>query len=172
MKSQNKPSNQFQDLPNPNDDLLKWYPLVKNLAMYFHKINRGSEIEDLIQEGWVGLLMGMKKYNPNKNITIGAYCKRWIFGRIYRSILGTKNLKRDKHLKFVPIDEGQPDISVQNREKAYHLNDFIENSFEDKDVLVLKMIFKNYKKNEILRSCAITEDEYNAIIEDFNNRFE
>jgi RNA polymerase sigma factor (sigma-70 family) len=152
-------------------DILKYYPLVKNIASYFYKLNSGVELEDLIQEGWIGLLLGLKKYDKDRNISLGAYCNKYIFGRIYRSQLGTRNLQHNKKMILMELSDKVIDTRGDPFEEI-NFYDFIENTYPPLVSDVLKMLYQNHKKSEIMKKHGLGLDEYNKIIEDFSSNFE
>lgn len=153
------------------NDILNYGPLVKKIALYFHQINSYAELEDLIQEGWHGLLMAVKKYDPSKGVSLGAYATRYIFGRIYRSLLGTKNLQHNKKMVLLESSENIIDKKSETNEMPAMIYDHICNKYSADEAMILKMIFSNYKKCEIIRQMKITSEFYDNLLEDFKNNF-
>jgi hypothetical protein len=145
---------------------LRYYPLVKKIAKYFHKRTQNVELEDLIQEGWIGMLLGLKKYDPKRNTSIGAFCNKYIFGRIYRSQLGTKNLIHNK--KIITIDAAEKIIDRIEDNKEFIFFDYIDNNYDETTAELLKMHYKGYRKTEIMKKLGLTPDLYNKIINDFD----
>ena len=58
--------------------------LVASIAKYYQ--NKGCELEDLIQEGNIGLMDGIDRFDYKKNLKISTYCTWWIKQRIDRLI--------------------------------------------------------------------------------------
>lgn len=152
-------------------EILKYYPLVKNIASYFYKLNTGVELEDLIQEGWIGLLLGLKKYDKDRNISLGAFCNKYIFGRIYRSQLGTRNLQHNKKMVLMELSDKVLDTRSDPFEEV-SFYDYLENAFDSVTSSVLKMHYQNHKKSEIIKKHGLSVEQYNKIIEDFIANFE
>ena len=56
-------------------------PLIKKIAFYYHE-KSGLELEDLIQEGYLGVLEAEKKFDKNKNNKFSTYAVFWIKKKI------------------------------------------------------------------------------------------
>lgn len=166
---QKKPAKKSKSL-HPND-ILVYTPLVKKIALYFHQLNTNTELEDCIQEGWHGMLMAAKKYDPSKGVSLGAYATRYIFGRIYRSLLGTKNLQHNKKILLLDVTDNIIDTKQENDEIVKLIYDHIRSKYNAEEAIILEMIFNNYKKYEIIRQMKITSEFYDNLLEDFKNNF-
>lgn len=59
-------------------------PLVIHRAKKF--VNKGLDIEDLIQEGNIGLIKAVDKFEPSKNVKLTSYAQWWIDQAIRRAI--------------------------------------------------------------------------------------
>lgn len=76
-------------VPGPVTDqqILDHRPLVRTIA---HWARRRApypvDIDDLIQVGWCGFLAGIKRYDPSRNVPLGAFCTLWVRGAIHRHI--------------------------------------------------------------------------------------
>jgi len=75
----------------------------------------GVSIKDLIQEGNIGLMTAVKKFNPHKGNRLITYAVWWIKSRMQEHILkttgivkrGTRALKKKLFYKSIETDSGQ-----------------------------------------------------------------
>lgn len=135
-------------------------------------MNSGVELDDLVQEGWVGLLTGIKRYDSNRNISLGAFVHKYIFGRIFRSLLGTKNLLHNKKIILLELSDNIIDKNNDFATAQIDFWDYVENSMDETSVQVIKMHYQNYKKSEILRLCKISNEQYISILNEFDTYFD
>lgn len=100
-------------------EILKYSPLVHSFARRFvGKFRRKSSYQDLVQAGWLGMLKGIKNFDPSRGITLGAYSRAWIWGSMYREIHGRKK-------KAFEIEIGLPPKLYSNDRPLTDLNDAI-----------------------------------------------
>jgi len=69
--------------------------LVVKISMGYN--NMYHNILDLIQEGKVGLLHAVKKYNPYKGNKFSTYAQFWIRAYIMRFIMDVEHCKTGDH---------------------------------------------------------------------------
>jgi RNA polymerase sigma-32 factor len=67
--------------------------LVVKIAMMFHK-SWMKNISDLIQEGNIGLIEALKRYDPYKNVRFSSYSSYWIKAYIIKFIMDNYSLIR------------------------------------------------------------------------------
>lgn len=129
--------------------------LVIKLAFQY----KGAHIWDLIQEGNMGLIRAVEKFNPNKNVTFGYYAHFWIKAKILRYIISAS-----RPVKFATTDATRKlffnisktrarlraqGIEVSNAELAEQIG-VKESDVRDFDMLFLpiKRIFNNKEEDE------------------------
>lgn len=125
-------------------------------------MNAGVDMEDLVQEGWVGLMMGIRRWDPSRRISIGAFCNKYIFGRIYRSLIGTKNLVHNR--RMVTMDSDCP--TPASEDGGAGLVDLLDSMGEDAVARsVLTMLLEGHRKGEIMRRHRLTQDAWRSIVQ-------
>ena len=91
---------------------------VVKIALEFRKY--GCRLADLIQEGNIGLMMAVKKFNPFKGFRLITYATWWIRSFIQDYILKSKGLVRRsaRDLKKKLFYKSQPELSAGAGEEA------------------------------------------------------
>lgn len=83
-------------MPVSHEEILKYAPLVNYFARGFlGKYRKKTTLDDLVQAGWLGLMKGLKNFDPDRGITLGAYSRAWIWGSIYKEANGRKRIKAE-----------------------------------------------------------------------------
>lgn len=71
--------------------------LVVNIAK--HYVNRGMALLDLIEEGNLGLIHALEKYDPERGFRFSTYATWWIRQNIERSIMNqSRNIRLPVHI--------------------------------------------------------------------------
>lgn len=66
-------------------------PLVKSIASQFNKDNK-FELDELIQEGILGMIIAIRKFDISQEIKFISYAKFWIAKYVMKAIKETKNV--------------------------------------------------------------------------------
>ena len=79
-------------------DYRKWRLVVHNLRLAVHlayEMPHGSvELEDLVQEGCIGLMTAAERYEPGRGYRFSTYAYYWIMQRMQRALEENTNLIR------------------------------------------------------------------------------
>jgi len=62
------------------------FPLVKKIARRIYRLVPGSDLDDLVGEGSVGLIRAVDSYDPTRGPTLDAYASRIIAGAMLNGI--------------------------------------------------------------------------------------
>ena len=81
----------------------------------------GGDSEDLIQEGMIGLLSAIRRYDPAKGVPFRAYAEFCIRRRLYSAIKSAARYKHTPLNDYVSIESPQFDES--NAASSYYLRD-------------------------------------------------
>lgn len=73
----------------PENIILAHEQLVVKIAAQYHH-DKHTDIDDLIQQGWLGLLKAAAKWDDTKNVTFGAYARLWVKGSIFRYVFARR----------------------------------------------------------------------------------
>jgi RNA polymerase primary sigma factor len=72
--------------------------MISQFKTVFHIAKRyqhmGFDMEDLIQEGFMGLLRAIKKFNPDRGVGLATYASYWVSVSISRALTGKAHLIR------------------------------------------------------------------------------
>jgi len=112
-----------------------YLPLIKSVASRYKK--EGASFEDLVQEGFLGLLEAKERFDPSKKVKFSTYAFYWIKKKILEAI----QKERIQSLDSVELNEEISESSII--EKTYESEDL--EIFPDKNLTPLEQkIFKLY----------------------------
>lgn len=114
--------------------------------------------------------MAKKRYDPSKGVSLGAFAQLYIFGRIYRSLVGTKKLQHERKILLLDIPEKIEDKQNEIEEFVILLQDHINFHYTIFEIDILTMVIQNYKKSEITKKYKITNEFYDELLLDFKNK--
>lgn len=75
-----------------NEVIMNYEGLVCSIAKKFY----GTDYEDLIQAGFLGLVKAAKNYDPNTSTKFSTYAYNYIYGEMYEVANGNKPIKLQK----------------------------------------------------------------------------
>ena len=119
----------------------KYKPLIVNISnkMYKYCKNKGLELNDLIQEGMLGLNLAIKSYNQDKEASFYTYAKKCIERKIISLVVSTCRLKHKA------LNESMPFEVTSNEQGTFEI--FMEdNSYNPEN-----MIIDYETENEIIK---------------------
>jgi len=86
-------------IPDPETMVGEYLPLVRSIAKKYARY--GLALEDLVQEGMLGLLEAVKHYQPDQNTQFSTYATFWI----KKYILSALNAEARHLQEYSSIDE-------------------------------------------------------------------
>lgn len=104
-------------------DILGHGQLIVRIARQIRKYSPYPvDLRDLVQTGWTGFLSGLKRYDPTRGITVGAYCTVWVRGAIHRSVFKKRAVWEAAifygDLKESKLDPNNPDADPSDNEPS------------------------------------------------------
>lgn len=138
-----------------NKLILQYTPLVKAIASKYR--NYGIPVEDLVQEGYIGILDAWERYESDKGAQFSTYAAFWIKKRIIEA------LEREKRetLNSIPITE-EMQLPVHDTPAPPPL--VLPREMPDAEAVVLQLLFKEGKTlNEISAELNISRERVRQI---------
>ncbi len=169
------------------NELLEKY---KDLVM---KISRGyfiidGELEDIVQEGMIGLYKAIKNYNPDKNTTFKTFAITCIKHQIQSAIKKAntkKNLplsssvslqsfsEKNEDEDFLPISlifQSSPAEKIIDKENYHDLVERIHRTLSKKEFDVFKYYLKGYTYKEIAEILNLKEKSIDNSLSRIKNK--
>jgi RNA polymerase sigma factor (sigma-70 family) len=86
---------------NPDKAVKEYLPLVKGVAHHYK--NHGLALDDLIQEGMLGLLQACQRFDSSHNVQFSTYASYWI--KKYILLAVSKELKQTFNTTSLEADK-------------------------------------------------------------------
>ena len=111
----------------------KYRPLINATAnrLYYYCKNTGLELNDLIQEGMLGLNLAMTTFNEGKETTFYTYAKTCIERKIISLVVSSRRLKH----KFLN-ESLSLEINDEVSQSFIHEKNLEDNSYNPEEILV------------------------------------
>lgn len=139
--------------------------LVVSIANSF--VNNGLDLLDLIQEGNVGLLNAIEKFDSRKNNKFSTYAYYWIKSYIIRGVANKSRIIRlpvNLHDRVLKVNKTRENLIMKLEREPSYLEIANESGFTEEEVI---NIF-NCNKNLIsLNAPVITDDSEDSFFGDF-----
>ena len=123
--------------------------LIKKIANICHRQNKHCSLDDLVSCGYEGIILAIKKFNPEKNDLFFLYAKTWIYAKMREFLL--KNVSS---------------LSVSGKDGRNFFSNYYksdEKQFENKDGF---SAFKNAIVYTASLDSSKKEDEIGVLVEE------
>lgn len=110
----------LQHKPNDiNTAIEKLTPMIYKMAHKYAKNHKAKDFDDLVQDGFEGLMKAYHKYDPNKGMAFSSFAYQWIWPHIKDSAFK----KYDNYNNTAPKSYEDYDLGTYTHES---LNDVID----------------------------------------------
>lgn len=79
--------------------------IIRILANKFYLDSKIMDKEDLIQEGFIGLIKAVEKFDHNKGTQFTTYLARWVYSKMHRYVTNRSTENKEISL-YTPTGEG------------------------------------------------------------------
>ncbi len=136
-----------------------YLPLVKSVASRYKK--EGVSFEDLVQEGFLGLLEAKKRFDPSKKIKFSTYAFYWIKKKILEAI------QKEKIQSLDSVELNEEILESPIIEKTYESEDlevFLDKHLTPLEQKVFKLYFQQAKTlSQIAKDLGIRRERVRQI---------
>jgi len=120
-------------------------PFVVAIAKRFS--NRGARLDDLVQEGNVGLMKAIEHFDPKKNVRFATYAVWWIRAYITRYLKDNRSQVRGGEAERSSMVDFSLDNTVEEDSETTYLD-----RLEDTSPTVDVCFFRREKNNEVIQA--------------------
>lgn len=152
--------------------------LVISIAKNYQ--NRGLDMEDLVQDGNVGLIKAIERFDPDKGYKFSTYATWWITQAIQRSISNTGktirtpvyletriNAMRNATNKLAAELKKEPDIQEIADEMGVSIQDVVLLRNASRDCTSINtLVSDNCDNSDSLSLCDVIEDDSEPSVEE------
>lgn len=168
--------------------------LLKKYKSVVNKISRsyfltGGDIEDIVQEGMIGLYKAIMNYSPDKNASFKTFASTCIKNQI-QSAVKIASSKRNQVLSsalsftheenndeqdeefeiLLPDDEPTIDEKLIQKERIKELKEEIKNSLSPLELKVLSLYLKGFSYNEIAEIAKLNKKSIDNALSRIKNK--
>ncbi len=122
-----------------------YLPLIKSIASKYRK--EGVPFEDLIQEGFLGLLEAEKRFNTSRKVKFSTYAFYWIKKRILEAV------RKEKIQSLNSLELKDEIIANPIIEKTYEskeLDIFLDKNLSSLEQKIFKLYFQEGKSLSLI----------------------
>lgn len=125
IEAQNGNKNTLNELVKDN------LGLVYNISKRY--VNRGYEIEDIVQIGSIGLIKAIKKFDFNYNVMLSTFAVTYIIGEIKRFFRDDGDIKISREIKELSVKIKEE----QKKNENITINELVKKLNASKDEILL-----------------------------------
>jgi RNA polymerase sigma factor (sigma-70 family) len=151
--------------------ILAHAPLVRQWATRYKATAAkvGIEYEDLCQAGWLGFCQGLRRWNPRKGVTVGAFIGKWVWGSIHRICIPKK-----RSVSFVSLDLFSTEVQdgSVSHEQAHDLKDWIDRIPGTASRIAARRLAEGKDPTAIMGQLGLSETQFKGLLLNLRQRWE
>ena len=139
--------------------------MVKAIAKRY--AGEGIEIDDLIQEGVIGIMQAAENYRPNFNVSFPSYAGKWILNRIKRAAAKDRAIQIPEHIQraYTKITMTYRALEQRNKCIPKSRDIAIETGMDEDDIKNILGIIYNAKDICSLNTLIDSDESDDEIID-------
>lgn len=115
-----------------------------------------AEREDIMQEGFLGLISAVRAFNPDKNVSFSTYANRCIFNKMVSALPKRENEVFDEPSDSEP-DNNTPESIFFSKLLSEEVSRIMKESFSDKERKVFKLFLKGESYENIAKTIGVSQ---------------
>lgn len=149
---------QLVALCHDGEDLI---PVIVSRYAYVVKSKASSmrvdftEREDMMQEGFLGLISAVRAFNPEKNVSFSTYANRCIFNKMVSALPKRENEVFDEQSDDEP-DNNTPESIFFSKLLSEEVSRIMKENFSDKERKVFKLFLKGESYENIAKTMGVS----------------
>ena len=149
---------QLVALCHDGEDLI---PVIVSRYAYVVKSKASSmrvdftEREDMMQEGFLGLISAVRAFNPEKNVSFSTYANRCIFNKMVSALPKRENEVFDQQSDDEP-DNNTPESIFFSKLLSEEVSRIMKENFSDKERRVFRLFLKGESYENIAKTMGVS----------------
>ena len=114
-----------------------------------------SEREDMMQEGFLGLISAVRAFNPERNVSFSTYANRCIFNKMISALPKKETKIFDEQSDSEP-DNNTPESIFFSKLLSEEVSRIMNENFSDKERKVFKLFLKGKSYESIAKTMGVS----------------
>ena len=115
-----------------------------------------TEREDMMQEGFLGLISAVRAFNPQKNVSFSTYANRCIYNKMVSALPKKESQSLDEETIFEP-DNNTPESIFFSKFLSEEISRIMSENFSDKERKVFRLFLKGESYETIANSLGVSQ---------------
>ena len=114
-----------------------------------------AEREDIMQEGFLGLISAVRAFNPEKKVSFSTYANKCIYNKMVSALPKRESQSLDEETVFEP-DNNTPENIFFSKFLSEEISRIMNENFSDKERKVFKLFLKGESYDNIANSFGVS----------------